>query len=312
MLSLDLQVVVEGRSVGSDGSIEKLVNISLGFHHHVFHTPEEGPEVGVDTKVLVVPKEKEGKNIVIVKDEGKSEEDDKNHNDREPAISTLISVVGSRDHEAVYVEKIPVLDGEGPIQPLFLGVGDKIDAEVLEFLVLDLIGLLEEEDKGLVKLVRSSEGKTRDHPDKVSEIFLLLIISGKLGTFDSLPNKLTEVEITAKKSYVRPEHVEGESYVDLKVSHEEAISKVVGEAMLVIEVPYETKEAVVGLSSLVREEGDHAGDIDSAEETDQDEGLEQKYKHSKDDDDDDDDEGETNLIKALDSDLEGTIARLEL
>ena len=54
--------------------------------------------------------------------------------------------------------------------------------------------------------------------------------------------------------------------VDLEVSHEEAVGKVVGESVLVKVVPDEAKEDVVGFSGFVRQEGNDAGDIDASQE----------------------------------------------
>ena len=84
------------------------------------------------------------------------------------------------------------------------------------------------------------------------------------------------MKVAAKKPRLRPEHAETEPDVQLEVRHEEALGEVVGEAVLAVEVPDEAEEAVVGLPGLVREQGDHAGHVDAAQQGDQDEGLENK------------------------------------
>ena len=85
------------------------------------------------------------------------------------------------------------------------------------------------------------------------------------------------MEVTAKEPHIRPVHIEGETDIEFKVGYKEPISEGIGEPMLVIKVPNESKQAVVGFTRFIREQGDHAWwDIDTSEEADEDECLEKE------------------------------------
>ena len=99
--------------------------------------------------------------------------------------------------------------------------------------------------------------------------------------------------------------------------------------MVVVEVPDEAEEAVVGVPGLVRQQGRHAGHIHTAQQGNEDEGLKGKgdddnefgdgyydynnmLDYNGEEDNDNDNGNETNLEEALHSHLECCITRLEL
>ena len=97
-----------------------------------------------------------------------------------------------------------------------------------------------------------------------------------MPTFHSLPDELGEVEVGAQEPGIRPEHVKAKSHVKLEVCQEEPSWEVVGEARVVLEVPDEAEEAVVGVPGLVRQQGHYAGHIHTDQQGDEDEGLKGK------------------------------------